>query len=966
MDAKRRPPPLGLSVVEFGPFRLEGQHGPLVRDGQEIKLQPKTLALLWLLAQRTGEVVPKRDLLDALWPGQAVGEEALTFQINALRKALGESAKAPIYIGTAHRIGFRFLVPADRRQPLDTDTDRQGAPRVGRAGELAQLSEAWRAVQAGSLQIVLLSGEADIGKTTLIEWFLSREGISPSWIGRGHCVEGRGAEQAYLPIVEALEGWVRRDADGGLLQTLREAAPTWLRQMPSLLDPDEAQRLDRELIRAPTERTQREFAEFLDRACQEQARVIWLEDLHWSDESSIDLLARLASRQTAARLLLLCSLRPVEAIVRGHPVRQLQRQWVAGGRAVDLRLEGLAPEQALDYARKRWTGSTLEDDFLQRVSERSGGHPLFLEQLLSYLAGLPSEQLRRPDAVETAVPERLVELLALQLNLLPAAEQALLEAAALMGFEFSSAGLVAVTELDERTVEDQMDRLAAQGQFVRPSGLEVWPDGTASSTYCFRHALYESLLERRLSPSRRRRMHRLLGERLQGAYGPRRSEVAGRLTRHFEQAGLLRAAVEAGIDVARTALQRSAVPEVLLQRDRCLGLLSQLNPEPRDHALEMTLRLLSVAALQMERGYSTDDAKPDLQRIEALLADVRDTDLLNRAFLALWFRAFHGLRYQEADAVCDRMLAFAEQLGAPELASNALGYRGQLLIAAGKTLETCAVAQEAIAMADQHGHGPTSARPWDGLVSALAIESAAQWALGFPDQAVDNARRAVAVGDRLGDAGSRLMALGGSLTCVLAHRGDWQAVLAEGRPALREAYRRGFMDARLWIERHVTVAEFHLEPSLHRLEAVASALHAHRRYGGSSLAIICCQYADCALMLEDRAQAEQAAALARHLADEKGMVGWLPEILRIEGRLLQLESGQEARAEARFWDAMAIADARQAHGLGLRATLDLHDLLCRLGRRGELRERLLRYDRHFSEGRSTLDLRRLQTALLTG
>src|SRR5882672_7048413 len=114
------------SPLHFGPYRLAGPHGPFFRENQQLKLKPKTLGVLWLLARQAGEVVTKTALLDALWPKTTVGEDALAFQIQALRRILEDDAREPRYIATLHRVGYRFIAPVTTAAPPVVSEDSHG------------------------------------------------------------------------------------------------------------------------------------------------------------------------------------------------------------------------------------------------------------------------------------------------------------------------------------------------------------------------------------------------------------------------------------------------------------------------------------------------------------------------------------------------------------------------------------------------------------------------------------------------------------------------------------------------------------------------------------------------------------------------------------------------------------------------------------------------------------------------
>jgi DNA-binding winged helix-turn-helix (wHTH) protein len=225
----------------FGRYRLAGPHGPLWQEAQVVPLPPKALAVLWLLASRAGQVVAKATLLDTVWAETTVSEGILTTCLRTLRSALGDDAKHPRYIATVHRVGYRFVAPVTGPGPQPA-VQASGAPVipfpvvpppparplvVGREAELACLHTCFATVLQGRRQIVFITGEAGIGKTTLVEAFLQQLGTEAGqWVGRGQCIEHYGPGEAYLPVLEAL-GRLRRTADGApVVACLRQYAPT--------------------------------------------------------------------------------------------------------------------------------------------------------------------------------------------------------------------------------------------------------------------------------------------------------------------------------------------------------------------------------------------------------------------------------------------------------------------------------------------------------------------------------------------------------------------------------------------------------------------------------------------------------------------------------------------------------------------------------------------------------------------
>lgn len=334
----------------FGPFRLDLGSGSLWRGEQLIRLPPKPLAVLAYLAAHAGQVVPKETLLAAVWPEVVVTEGVLKTCLGQIRHILGETAKAPRYIATVHRRGYRFIAPMTVTDEIITEGEAHATspameqpqrPRsvphppqlmVGREAELAQLQRWWTQAMQGERQVVFVTGEAGIGKTALVDAFVAGvEAEDRVWIGHGQCIEQYGAGEAYLPLLEAV-GRLGRSPDGPrFLQLFRRYEPTWLLQLPALVSGDEFADLQRRTGNATRERMLRELAEAIEELTAEHPVLLVLEDLHWSDGSTVDWLAYVARRREGAQLLVVGTYRPVEAMVRTHPVSAVMQDLLLHG-----------------------------------------------------------------------------------------------------------------------------------------------------------------------------------------------------------------------------------------------------------------------------------------------------------------------------------------------------------------------------------------------------------------------------------------------------------------------------------------------------------------------------------------------------------------------------------------------------------------------------------------------------------
>src|SRR5208282_133068 len=202
-------------------------------------LRPKTFALLNYLVARAGQLVTKHELFSSLWPDVVVGDAALTVCVHEARDALRDDPQAPRFIETRHRRGYRFIAPVTfgDSSPLANSRPKPGHTNgpifVGRHDDLARLEESWHRALAGNRQVVFVTGEPGVGKTTTVDQFIATIDPSTSTIvGRGQCVELYSEGEAYLPVLEALGRMCGADGGADLKQILRRCAPSWVVEMP--------------------------------------------------------------------------------------------------------------------------------------------------------------------------------------------------------------------------------------------------------------------------------------------------------------------------------------------------------------------------------------------------------------------------------------------------------------------------------------------------------------------------------------------------------------------------------------------------------------------------------------------------------------------------------------------------------------------------------------------------------------
>ena len=238
-------------------------------------------------------------------------------------------------------------------------------PFVGREIERHRLTEMLAAARTGKRQIVFVEGEPGIGKTALVNAFVDEDVGDGLQVARAQCVQQGGTVEPYLPVLEALDQFAR--AEPGTIDVLRRHAPTWLAQIPWFLRPDDARCVEDSVSEATRARMLREMARALEVVAGERTLVVVLEDLHWADAATIDLLGSLARRTEPARLMLLCTYQPARAIAFGHPVVDLARRLSARGGAARLCLELFSLAEVEAYLTRRFSGARLPDSLADRA-----------------------------------------------------------------------------------------------------------------------------------------------------------------------------------------------------------------------------------------------------------------------------------------------------------------------------------------------------------------------------------------------------------------------------------------------------------------------------------------------------------------------------------------------------------------------------------------------------------------------
>ena len=965
-------------VIAFGAFRLDSAAGQLLRGAQAIPLRPKTWAVLHYLADRPGVLVSKEELLDRLWPDVAVTPDTLNKSIGELRAALGDDSRAPRVIETVHRRGFRFIAAtrsvaarelgAGGRMIVvagEVDADRSGSPRpfVGREPELQHLAARLASARAGDRQIVFVEGPAGVGKTALVDAFVRSPVVDDDGaviVARAECSERHGPQEAYAPIFEALEQLGRRQHPEPLVQVMRRTAPLWLAQMPWLLDEAALASLRQALVGARPERMPRELAAFLEAVTVERPLVLVLEDLHWSDPATVDLLAMLAQRREPARLMIIGTYRPAEVAAGDHPLGTILARLRARRQCTALALQDVDVAAVAAYLDRRFPGHEFPAGLARRIHAHTGGQPLFLVATVDHLVRhgwiletAPGWQLSMaPERMDLGVPDDVRRMIETQLHELSPTDRGMLEAASVAGGAVAATILATALRRKVGVASRHCEALARARRFLRAAGTIEWPNGRVSRRYAFTHELYRQVVYEETPEERRAVLHRRIGAALARAYGEQAAQVAPELVVHFERGRDPENAVRSLIAAGDRARQRFAGREAAGYLERALDLIAQLPGEAERRHAEAGARLVLGRALSDVFGFAAEPVRVNYERVSTLCAAMDDAAGSFEALYARWY--LHALR-AEADAsaaLAAELADVATDLGAPgylQLADSVLVrtafFRGDF-----RDTSRHRASLRARLLAPGDAQMPI-AFGVDPVVAATVYHAAALWFLGDAAGAEVEAAASVARARALGNPFFLSAALAqAALVMLFGRRHDAGATLAAEAVALAGA--EGFALWRGLSEAMRAVARLQngeMRDGIRDLRAALTALHVT---GTTCIsAYLHAELAEGELRAGAVANGLDTIQAGLALTANSLQCGVEPELWRVKGDLLLARPGggrrraasaviDPSRVEAERCLVRAVEAARgtEARSLELRATTSLARAWQSGGRRAEARE----------------------------
>ena len=832
---------------------------------------------------------------------------------------------------------------------------------VGRQEELDLLLRRWSKAKTGEGQVVLLSGEAGIGKSRLTAALLERLVTEPHTRLRYFC-SPQHTDSALYPIIGQMERAARLThndttqvkldkLDALLAQTstsIQDAS--LLADMLSLpndgryptLDPDPQRRRQRTLEALNLQ------MEVLSRS---NPVLMIVEDVHWSDPTSLEAFGRAVDRIASNRVLLIVTFRP-----------EFESPWVGRPHVTFLSINRLA-QRDIDVMIDGVIGNkSLPASIRKDIIERTDGIPLFVEEMTKAVLEAGSEGAGAIAAAvpspALAVPASLHASLMARLDRLGAAKQ-VAQIGAAIGREFSHALLTAVMRKPEAELGSALDRLVAAGLLFRQGVLP-------HTTYLFKHALVQDAAYGTLLREPRRALHARIADTIESQFADIADTQPELLAHHCTEAGLIEKAAGLWGKAGQRSLARSALVEAEAQLTRALVEIEALPTTPALRREQIELQVAFVNALMHTKGYAAPETKAAAERARLLIEQAEavgeppeDSLLLFSILYSFWVASYVAFDGDVLRELADQFLALAEKQGATS--PLMIGHRlmGSSLMFTVDIMEGKAHFDLAIALYDPAEHRLLASRfGQDISVVILSGRSWALWVLGHPDAAIADSERALKDAREIGQAATLMYALLWA-SWVQNQCGNYIAGNALAVELVALADESGSLNWKAYGMIFQGCVLANTGQPLNAVQMITSGLTAFRSTGStlfvsSSLLYLARAYAG----LDQFHDAWRCVDEAMTLIETTKETWCEAEVNRIAGEIsLTSQERNEGKAEAYFERSLEVSRQQQAKSWELRAAMSLARLRRDRGKVSEARELLAPVYGWFTEGFDTRDLK---------
>jgi tetratricopeptide (TPR) repeat protein len=846
---------------------------------------------------------------------------------------------------------------------------------VGREKERVMLRAAFDRAATRCGQVACVAGEPGIGKSTFVEDFLSdlRASGASVRVGRGKSSESLAGTEAYLPFLEALGGLLA-SGDSNLTQTMKFLAPSWFAELvPSTTG--SADRPKGETGPGSLGHFKREIASFIQEICVEKPLVLFFDDIHWADDSTIDVLAFLASKIDSSALLFIVAYRPEDLLLRNHSFLRIRRELQARGIAREIPLEFLGVDDVRQYLAIEFPRHRFPRGFPELIHAKTEGNPLFMVDVLRFLKDqriIAKENehwslVQSVPDIEKVLPETVRGMIQRKVDLVDEADRKLLMAAAVQGATFEASIVAAALNQEAAEVEEQLDKCERVYALVRRLHEWEFPNGALSLRYQFVHVLYRNVLYATLTPARKALLSAAVARALEEFYKDKTADVSSTLAVLWEAARDFDRAIRHSLVASKGATRVFAHREAVILGRRGLDLLSLLPKSSERDRLELELLLAVGVPLIISEGFASSQVQDVYTRASQLCGELGESDRLIRVLRGLWTVQMVRLNIHGATPIAEQL----EVLGTSD--SKRFGVLAHIV--AGLTAlyrGTYSAAAMNLQQALRSWSPDDEQRyihlfPYDHAMECEAGLARILWAQGYPDQGLEFSHAAVARSRRLKSFHSLVYAL--YFSAVLYHYREeldpFDAVVTEMVELSREHRHAHFSAIAHFLGGWSALQRGDTEGGLQRM---VEGLDLYRAVeAASSLPHFLSLMADVYGKLSDPLRGLLLIDEAFAIVESGGAHFYDAELWRVKGRLIgRAQKDEQGWTEAKrcLDKALSVARTQETKGFELRAAMDLVEHCMGTDSLALARQRLHEVFHSFREGFDTADLRRAKALLL--
>ncbi len=865
------------------------------------------------------------------------------FEMRSLGPARIKGVSEPVQV-------FEVLGLGPLRTRLQRSAVRGLTKFVGRHAEIEQLKRALALARDGHGQVVAAVADAGVGKSRLFYEFKAM--ADPGCRILETTSVSHGKATACLPVIELLKHYfgvadrdderLRREKVTGRVLALDRALEDTLPHLFAMLGVSEGDAaLDGMDPAIRRRRTREALKRLLLSESLVQPLIVVFEDLHWIDEETQAVLNLLIESLGTARILLLVNYRP-----------EYRHEWGNKSYYTQLRLDPLGREIAGELLTGLLGDGAALRPLREQIIAKTEGNPFFMEEMVQVL--FDQGVLVRNGAVKIARPPESIQIpptvkgiLAARIDRLPASEKDLLQTLAVIGKEFP---LSLVTEVipQARDLDRALEHLQlAEFIYEQPASGDV--------EYTFKHALTQEVAYDSVLIERRRQIHQRTAAALERMFAGKLADHYGELAHHYARAADASRAVEYLRLAATQAAQRSAYDDALRSIGEAQRLIAVMPPSAERDRDELELLVLKGPLLASTRGESAPELATVLERATELSGRIGPGPVTFKVLIGLWAFNYSQGRLGEALDVLKQALPMAEQFGADLPRAAAAGSMGTNLLWMGRVVEARGYLESACAIFE---------RDLDTYLASLAapvVPSYCQlgwafWILGYPDQGLRSAEKALELARRLNRPFSIAFALQHSIA-VLGLRREFRSMRPLCESLIEVAREHGFPRWLASGEMSLGIVEVFEGGGVDALERARRAVERLKSTGaGLVYNHATMLLADAQLLPGRRADGLAVVDAAIESIAESEQRITEPELHRLRGELLLLAPADETAAEQSFRRALEIARAQSARSWELRAATSLARMLLRRGIRDEARSILEPVYSWFTEGFATADL----------